>query len=99
MNVFAGGEPALTWLAVFVAVLVVQRVGELWLSGRHEVRLRALGAREHAREHFPLLVLVHVLFPLALIAEVTRGAVEALALRPGLRVFASFKASGVVLVP
>ena len=34
-----------------------------------------------------------------LIAEVTRGAVEALALRPGLRVFASFKASGVVLVP
>jgi molybdate transport system ATP-binding protein len=33
-----------------------------------------------------------------LIAEVTRAAVEALALRPGLRVFASFKAAGVVVV-
>ena len=34
-----------------------------------------------------------------LIAEVTRQAVEALGLRPGLRVFASFKAAGVVVVP
>ena len=33
-----------------------------------------------------------------LIAEVTRSAVEALGLRPGLRVFASFKAAGVVVV-
>lgn len=33
-----------------------------------------------------------------LIAEVTRHAVEALGLRPGLRVFASFKAAGVVVV-
>jgi molybdate transport system ATP-binding protein len=34
-----------------------------------------------------------------LIAEVTRPAVEELGLRPGLRVFASFKAAGVVVVP
>jgi molybdate transport system ATP-binding protein len=34
-----------------------------------------------------------------LIAEVTRQAVESLALRPGLRVFASFKAAGVVVIP
>jgi len=34
-----------------------------------------------------------------LIAEVTRQAVEALALQPGMRVFASFKAAGVVVVP
>jgi len=33
-----------------------------------------------------------------LIAEVTRSAVEALGLEPGLEVFASFKASGVVVV-
>ncbi len=33
-----------------------------------------------------------------LIAEVTRGAVESLGLRPGLRVFASFKAAGVLVV-
>ena len=33
-----------------------------------------------------------------LIAEVTREAVEALGLKPGMRVFASFKAAGVVVV-
>ena len=35
----------------------------------------------------------------ALAAQVTRDAVEALRLRPGVRVFASFKATGVVVVP
>ena len=34
-----------------------------------------------------------------LIAEITRQAVEALGLRPGMRVHASFKAAGVVVVP
>jgi molybdate transport system ATP-binding protein len=34
-----------------------------------------------------------------LIAEVTRPGAESLGLRPGLRVFASFKAAGVVVVP
>jgi molybdopterin-binding protein len=33
-----------------------------------------------------------------LIAEVTREAVEALGLKPGLPVYASFKAAGVVVV-
>ena len=42
-------------------------------------------------------VRVSVLSTPPLIAEVTRQAVEALALAPGMRVFASFKASGVVL--
>ncbi len=42
-------------------------------------------------------VRVSVLSSPPLIAEVTRQAVEALALAPGVRVFASFKASGVVV--
>jgi methyltransferase len=58
------------WLGAFLIVLSAQRLGELALSARHEKRLRALGAREHAAGHFPLLLLVHVLFPLGLVAEV-----------------------------
>ena len=75
------GDPAavpVPALAAFLLVLVVQRVSELILSARNARRLLARGAREHGREHYPLLVLLHALFPLALVAEVL-----ALHARPG----------------
>jgi methyltransferase len=57
-------------LALFLAVLAAQRVGEL-VHSAHNVRgLRLRGAREYAAGHFPLLVVVHVLFPLCIVAEV-----------------------------
>ncbi|MBI5709118.1 MAG: hypothetical protein HZC42_02280 [Candidatus Eisenbacteria bacterium] len=49
----------------------MQRLAELRLSARHERTLRARGAVEHGRAHFPLLVGLHALFPLALAGEVT----------------------------
>jgi methyltransferase len=70
VSVPAGRDATPIGLAVFLVLLVLQRVGELALSRRHEVKLRALGAREHGRGHFPLLVAVHVLLPLGLLAEV-----------------------------
>src|SRR5207245_1040392 len=39
----------------------------------HTRRLRARGAVESARGHYPLLVALHLLWPLALIAEVSWG--------------------------
>ncbi len=66
------------WLVLFLVALTAQRVSELAVSARNERRLRALGAREHPAGHFALLLLVHVLFPIALAGEVlTLGA------RPG----------------
>ncbi len=65
-------------LALFLVVLAAQRVGELVLSAGNTKRLVARGAREYGSGHFPLLVLVHVLFPLCLTAEVV-----ALGARPG----------------
>jgi methyltransferase len=59
-----------TGLSVFLAVMIIQRGIELLLSWRNARRLRARGAREYGREHFPLFVALHVLLPLALIAEV-----------------------------
>src|SRR5437867_1158526 len=58
------------WLALFLAVLLAQRIGELALSARHGRRLRTLGAREHGAAHFPFLVLIHVMYPIALVCEV-----------------------------
>jgi methyltransferase len=70
-----GGPPPgwlATWgLASFLAVLAVQRGSELVVSARNERRLRVRGAREYGPGHFPLLVLIHVLFPVSLVAEVS----------------------------
>ena len=57
-------------LAMFLAVLAAQRIGELVLSARNERILAARGAREHAAGHFPLLVFVHLLLPALLVVEV-----------------------------
>ncbi len=64
-------------LVAYLVVLAAQRFGELALSRRNLVRLRALGAREVAAGHFPLFVVLHALYPVALVVEVLRGA------RPG----------------
>jgi methyltransferase len=57
-------------LAAFLGFLIVQRIAELILSARNAARLRARGAREYGRGHYPWLVALHTLFPIALVAEV-----------------------------
>lgn len=44
---------------VVLSLVTLQRLGELWLSRRNTRRLMARGAREHAPEHYPLIVAVH----------------------------------------
>ncbi len=65
-------------LAGFLIVVLAQRMVELVHSARTGRALRARGATEHGAGHFPILVLVHVLFPVSLIAEVV-----GLGARPG----------------
>jgi methyltransferase len=45
-----------------LALVTLQRVGELWLSNRNTRRLLAKGAREVGASHYPLIVAVHVLW-------------------------------------
>jgi methyltransferase len=45
---------------VILALVTLQRVGELWLSRRNTRRLLARGAREHASGHYPLIVALHI---------------------------------------
>jgi methyltransferase len=47
---------------VILALVTLQRAGELWLSNRNTKRLLAQGAREHAPGHYPLIVAVHLLW-------------------------------------
>ena len=58
------------WLGVFLGIVLIERMFELALSTRNAARVKARGAREHGAGHFPLLVLVHVLFFLFLVVEV-----------------------------
>ena len=50
---------------VILALVTLQRVGELWLARRNTRRLLEQGAREHAPSHYPLIVAVHALWPKA----------------------------------
>ncbi|WP_155265281.1 isoprenylcysteine carboxyl methyltransferase family protein [Sphingomonas segetis] len=49
-----------------LALVTLQRAGELWLSNRNTRRLLAQGAREYAPGHYPLIVAIHVLWLAAL---------------------------------
>jgi methyltransferase len=44
---------------VILALVTLQRIGELWLSNRNTRRLLAEGAREHAPKHYSLIVALH----------------------------------------
>ena len=51
---------------VILALVTLQRLGELWLSNRNTRRLLAKGALEHSPGHYPLIVAVHALWLVAL---------------------------------
>jgi methyltransferase len=51
---------------VILALVTLQRLGELWLSNRNTRRLLAHGAREHAPGHYPLIVALHAAWLAAL---------------------------------
>jgi methyltransferase len=56
-------------LVLAVALVAIQRLLELRLSRRHERILRARGAVERGREHYPLMVGLHVLWLLSTLVE------------------------------
>jgi methyltransferase len=51
--------PALGWAQALVALVLLQRLGELWFAARNTRRLRAAGAVEHGAAHYPLIVGLH----------------------------------------
>jgi methyltransferase len=51
---------------VILALVTLQRLGELWLARRNTRRLLEAGAREHGPAHYPLIVAVHALWLISL---------------------------------
>jgi methyltransferase len=51
---------------IILALVTLQRIGELWLSNRNTRQLLAAGAHEVAPGHYPLIVAVHVMWLAAL---------------------------------
>ena len=49
----------MTLSLLVLSLVTLQRLGELWLSARNTARLKAKGAYEVGREHYPLLVALH----------------------------------------
>jgi methyltransferase len=61
-------------LFLAVCLVAIQRLLELRLSRRHERILRSRGAVERGREHYPLMVGLHVLWLISTLVEgVLRG--------------------------
>jgi len=60
----------LLWVVAYVAATTASRVFELVVSARNLRRVRTSESREHGRGHFPLFVVLHVLLPVGLVAEV-----------------------------
>jgi methyltransferase len=58
------------WVALVVGLVGAQRLAELWLAQRNTVRLKAEGAVEHGAAHYPLFVLLHGGWLLALLLTV-----------------------------
>ncbi|MCX6237117.1 MAG: hypothetical protein NTY07_06080 [Bacteroidia bacterium] len=54
---------------LFISFIILQRIGELLLSGRNEKWLLKNGAIEYGNQHYKLIVSLHFLFICALIFE------------------------------
>ena len=47
---------------VILALVTLERLAELWLARRNTRRLLAEGAREHSPGHYPMIVVLHLLW-------------------------------------
>jgi methyltransferase len=68
--------------AVLLAVMIGQRLGELYISAKNLPFIRAHHGREYGAAHYPFIVAVHVLFPILFVFEVLHHPPHADALRP-----------------
>lgn len=58
---------------LFISFLIIQRLSELLVAARNEKWLRANGAVEYGKEHYPYIVLLHTAFIISVIAEYVYG--------------------------
>jgi methyltransferase len=55
------------WACLFLLYIIVERLIELPIANRNTKRLKAQGGVEHSPGHYPLIVVVHTLWILAMV--------------------------------
>jgi methyltransferase len=58
------------WLPLIVGLVAIQRLAELAIAQRNTKRLLAIGAREVGAAHYPLFILLHASWLIALLVAV-----------------------------
>ncbi|MRX70934.1 hypothetical protein GJU40_01970 [Bacillus lacus] len=61
----------MTLFYIVISLLIIQRITELIIAKRNEKWVLSRGGVEHGREHYYLIVTLHVSFLLALVLETT----------------------------
>ncbi len=64
----------MNWVAIIVALVAVQRVFELLHARRNEARLRVGGGIERGAGHYPLIVILHGAWLVAVVAFASENA-------------------------
>jgi methyltransferase len=55
---------------IFFTLVIIQRLVELWIANKNEKWMKAKGAIEVGREHYPIMVFMHSAFFVTLLVEV-----------------------------
>ncbi|MEK7245806.1 MAG: isoprenylcysteine carboxylmethyltransferase family protein [Pseudomonadota bacterium] len=85
-------EGAFPWRDAILALLVLERLAELWVARGNAKALRARGGIEAGAGHYPLLVALHVAWLAALILFVPRRAPIDLVMLAGFAVLMAARA-------
>jgi len=57
------------YFAIFISIIILQRLSELYISRQNEKWLVANGAIEYGQSHYPFIVAMHTLFIISIIIE------------------------------
>ena len=57
------------YFIVFILIIIIQRLSELYISRQNEKWLLANGAIQYGQSHYPYIVAMHTLFIISLITE------------------------------
>jgi methyltransferase len=58
------------FFSILLAILIIQRLTELWIARKNEAWMREHGAYEVGKSHYKYIVAVHVMFFVSLLLEV-----------------------------
>lgn len=55
---------------IFLGVIIIQRLAELWIARKNEIWMKKQGAQEFGQNHYKFMVFIHISFFVCLLLEV-----------------------------